>query len=360
MTGSTSGSPGLARSRRPSCVRVVLASSSPRLSERLATGLQADGDISVIGTPATAQEVLKMVGELRPDVVILDLDAAWGDGQHAIQQIMSSTPTPILALLGPAADSSPDVAVEALRAGVVEVLAEPTAWTAASEADLRRRVRILRGVTVLRHTCSRRPPSGLPPKPDGSGERPKRLVAIAASTGGPAALAEIVAGLGGIRAPVLIVQHMHVDFVDGLVAWMARVAPLPVRTAVDGVVPEAGVVYVGPGDVHLKIGAGRRIVLDAEPVAARHRPAADELFLSVAEHLGPDGVGVVLTGMGNDGAAGLVAMRERGGVTLAQDEASSVVYGMPKAARSAGGVAQVLPLDQIAAALINASRGLRL
>jgi two-component system chemotaxis response regulator CheB len=181
-------------------------------------------------------------------------------------------------------------------------------------------------------------------------------VAIAASTGGPAALATVLSGLAGLAAPVLVVQHMHPDFVDGLVTWMERASALPVQLASHGAALRAGVVYIGPGDTHLKVDGNLRIVLDPEP-ATRHRPSADELFGSVAARCGPAGIGVVLTGMGDDGTAGLLALRARGGLTIAQDEASCAVFGMPRAARQAGAVATVVPVDGIAAAILRGAKG---
>jgi two-component system chemotaxis response regulator CheB len=186
--------------------------------------------------------------------------------------------------------------------------------------------------------------------------RPRRVVAIGASTGGPAALATVLAGLAGLTAPVLVVQHLHPDFVTGLVSWMERVSAVPVRLASHGAALQGGVVYIGPGQTHLKIDGNLRIVLDPEP-ASTHRPSADELFKSVAAHAGSGGIGVVLTGMGDDGTAGLLALRTRGGLTIGQDEATCAVFGMPRAAQQAGAVTTVLPVDGIAAAILRGASG---
>jgi two-component system chemotaxis response regulator CheB len=181
---------------------------------------------------------------------------------------------------------------------------------------------------------------------------------LAASTGGPPALAEVLAGLRDLTAPVLIVQHIHPDFVTGLVSWMTRVSALPVHVARHGQPLVAGQVYIGPGDVHLRLDARGRIALDPAPPAV-HRPSADELFRSVAEHAGPAGVGVIMTGMGNDGAAGLLALRGRGGRTFAQDEASCAVFGMPQAAYRLGAVSDMVALCDIAGNVVRAVRDLR-
>lgn len=334
---------------------VVVSDSADHLTHAV-PALQADGDIVVVGRAGDADEAVRTVIALRPDVATIDLREP--ARRLAVEQIMQLAPTPILAFSSePAADTGlPDL----MRAGAVDSIARPQPWTAAAEAEIRHRVRVLQGVTVVRRP--RRTPRGLAVAPRApvtarSGP-PARLVAIAASTGGPAALATLLAGLGEVGAPVLVVQHIHVDFLDALVRWMGQVAPVPVHLACHGDTVEPGVVYIGPGGVHLKVGAGLRIELDPEP-PSQHRPSANQLFLSVAHHLGPDGVGVVLTGMGNDGAEGLLALRRRGGLTLAQDEASSAIFGMPRAAVRAGAASLLLPLDGIAAAVVAATHGRR-
>jgi two-component system chemotaxis response regulator CheB len=168
-------------------------------------------------------------------------------------------------------------------------------------------------------------------------------------------LAQVLSGLAGLPAPVLVVQHLHPDFVDGLVSWMSRESGLPVKLAETGATLERGTVYIARGDTHLRLGPDRRIVLTPDP-ATLHRPSANELFTSVAQHAGSDGIGVVLTGMGDDGATGLLAIRRAGGITIAQDEATCAVYGMPRAATRVGAVMEVVPLDAVANALMRATR----
>jgi two-component system chemotaxis response regulator CheB len=320
--------------------------------------LQADGDIEVIGEATDAVEAVNMTAALRPDVVTIDLQIPGGGGQHAIEQIMGHTPTPILVLSAHVATPANAPAVEALVGGALDAMPKPIPWTPEDEADVRRRVRMLSGVTVLRHPRGRLPPrttAGAPPSTAGGGSW---LIAVAASTGGPPALAQLLSGLAGVRAPVLVVQHIHAEFVDGLAAWMRRVAPLDVRVATHGEQAKPGVVYIGPADTHLRVASGLRLVLDPNPPTT-HRPSADELFLSAAEHAGRSAIGVVLTGMGDDGAKGLLAIRNRGGLTIAQDEATSAVFGMPRAAQMAGAAVRVLPLDSIADALVAATQGKR-
>jgi two-component system chemotaxis response regulator CheB len=171
-------------------------------------------------------------------------------------------------------------------------------------------------------------------------------------------LATVLSGLGGLAAPVLVVQHLHPDFTGGLVTWMTRVSALPVEIAEAGQVAVPGRAYLAPGGRHLRIGPGGRLELAETPVSV-HRPSADELFHSVAEWAGPEGIGVLLTGMGEDGARGLLAIHQAGGCTLAQDEATSAVFGMPQAAFRMGAVTDLLPLEKIAAAVHRAVAGVR-
>lgn len=339
-------------------VRVVVIEDSPVQRAHLVRTLEGDGDISVVGNAEDAAEAVVVVERLRPDVVTMDLQIPGGGGQQAIEQIMARIPTPIMVLSGQLASRHSAAAVEALLAGALDAVPKPERWTPEAEAAVRSAVRALRGATVLRHPRGRLPAPGPVLTTTTARGRPGRVVAIAGSTGGPAALATVLSGLAGLAAPVLVVQHLHPDFVDGLVTWMERVSALPVKLAAGGEALEGGVVYVAPGGTHLKVAADLHIVLDPEP-ATTHRPSADQLFTSLAAHTGPRGIGVVLTGMGEDGTAGLLALRARGGQTIGQDEGTCAVFGMPQAAQLAGAVTTLLPVDRIAAAILQAAQGPR-
>jgi two-component system chemotaxis response regulator CheB len=330
---------------------LVVADCSPRRAA-LNRILQRDGDIAVMAEAGTALGAPALVGRTLPHVVILDLQLADGGGQDAIEQIMANTPTPILVLLAPVEDRRSRAAVDALDAGALDALPTPEHWTLRLEAELRRTVRQLRKITVVRHPRGRIPPVRRAPDPQSGGSA---VVALAASTGGPSALATVLAGLRGLLAPVLVVQHLHADFTHGMIDWMSRASALPVSVAADGELAEPGRVYLAPGDRHLRLGVNRRLELASTPVTV-HRPSADQLFESVAERAGRAGVGVLLTGMGEDGARGLLEMHRQGGHTFAQDEASSAVFGMPRAAQRLGAVADgdLLPLDRLAAAVLRA------
>lgn len=341
-------------------VRVVVVEDSLTQRAHLISALQADGDITVIGEAIGAIEAIEVIGRLRPDVVTLDLQIPDGGGQHVIDEVMWRVPTPILVLSATVSSRESEPAVIALMAGAVEAFPKPSHWTDKDETEVRRTVRVLRDVTVMRRrarkesTPKRATPRGVAAHSSSS----EQVVGIAASTGGPAALAAVLSGLDRLGAPVLVIQHLHPGFMDGFVQWMDRASAVPVRLAQSGDHLEQGTVTIGPGETHLRLGPDRQILLDPEPVTT-HRPSADVLFSSIAEHAGADGIGVVLTGMGNDGAAGLLAVRQAGGVTIAQDEASCAVFGMPQAAERLGAVDEMLPLQEIADAILRAERGVR-
>jgi two-component system chemotaxis response regulator CheB len=334
-------------------VRALVVEDPSTQRSELVDVLHREGDIVVVGLSSTAAAAIDGVAQSRPDVVILDLHLADGESHRAIEQIMAHTPTPILILSARINDRHSPSAVEALVAGALEALPRPPRWAPEQGAELRRAVRQISKVTVIRHPRGnlakgvRRDPETRP------GRQP--VVAIAASTGGPSALATLLADLAGLRAPVLVVQHLHPDFTVGLVEWMSRISPLPVEIAGHHQPARPGRIYIAPGGRHLHYCANGTLELDAAP-ATVHRPSADELFQSVADSAGPAGIGVLLTGMGDDGAKGLLAVHERGGHTLAQDKASSAVFGMPRAAERLGAVAELLPLGKIAAGIQRAVR----
>ncbi len=334
-------------------IRALLVHDDGPQRSRLVEVLQRDGDIRVSGAVASATEAISRVQHDRPDIVVIDLRLGDGGSRYAVEQIMARQPTPILVLSGGGEGRRSPGAVAALVAGALDELPAPASGNARSEAELRHFVRQLRKVTVIRHPRGGRVTP--PPRPIGGG-RP--VIAIGASTGGPTAVATVLAGLAGVRAPVLVVQHLHPDFTSGLLDLLARSSALPVRMAAHGEALLPGTVHLAPGHLHLKLAAGSRMELDPLPMSL-HRPAVDQLFSSVAVHAGAAGVGVLLTGMGEDGARGLLELHRAGGHTLAQDEATSAVFGMPQAAARLGAVDELLPLQLVAAAIIRVTGGVR-
>jgi two-component system chemotaxis response regulator CheB len=341
--------------RRSPALRALVVHRSPESRRQLIEILQRDGDITVIGPAAGAAEAAHRVEQDRPDVVVLELQPVDGDSQQAIEQIMAVAPTPILVLSVRNDDTNSPAAIAALRAGALDVLPTPAEWTTAGGACLRHSVRQLDKVVVIRHPrggltrpAPRRPSTG----------RTTAVVAVGASTGGPSALAVLLSGLAGLQAPVLVVQHLHADFTGGLLSWMCRASALPVEIAEHRRLLEPGHVYLAPGGVHLRLGPDLRVELTSHP-ATLHRPSVDQLFHSLAENAGAGSVGVLMTGMGEDGARGLLEIHRKGGQTLAQDETSSAVFGMPRAAQRLGAVTDLVPLDRLAGAVCRAVSAVR-
>jgi two-component system chemotaxis response regulator CheB len=329
-------------------VRVVVVEDSLVQRAHLVEALEADGDIRVVGEATTAAEAIDVVARCRPDVVTVDLVIPEGGGQLLIERIMADTPTPILVLSATVTPPPSAVAESAVAAGALVTLAKPRHWTPTDETALRRTVRNLQGVLVIRHPRGRvHAPAAGPAAHHGRGAP---VVAIGASTGGPAALATLLGDLGGLAAPVLVVQHLHADFMDSFATWMRRASPLDVVVAEHQMSARQGCVYLAPGGRHLRLGAGHRLLLSTQPETI-HRPSADELFHSVAEQAGADAIGVILTGIGDDGAQGLLAIARAGGRTLGQDEASSAVFGMPRAAGALGAVQEFLDPAGLARAI---------
>lgn len=288
------------------------------------------------------------VARLRPDVVVVDLPKAKG-GLRLIEVLMAVTPTPIVCC-----GASAEYATEALAAGVVAVV-DPTSAAQGWAQILRSAVAASHGAAVIRHPRGRLAAQMQEPAPVRGVRTAPRLVALGASTGGPPALAAILAGLPAeLPLPILVVQHMANGFISGLAQWLDAVTPLRVAVAGDGERLRSGQVSLAPSERNLMVQQGLTVALRDPPPGQFHVPSIDRALASVAEVCGAQAVGVLLTGMGSDGAQGLAAMRRAGATTIAQDEASSVVFGMPSAACDAGAVGEVVALPDVAAAILRA------
>jgi len=325
--------------------RVVICEDSRTYSAALRRTLEHGGDIDVVGSFTSAEAALAALPTLAPDLVTMDLELPGMSGLEAVEQIMSALPIPILVLSSRVGPTTPNAAA-ALAAGALDALAkddldllEPAGLAAAA---LRRRVKLLSRARVIRHPRARLNAR----RPRDADTRTIETVGICASTGGPPALATLLAGLPRTyQIPVLVVQHISSGFTEGLAKWLDGAVPLPVALAADGQRLGPGI-WIAPEGAHLVV-RGRRLALDRTTRAGHHRPSGDVLLLSVAKAFGSRAAAVVLTGMGKDGAAGAGAVREAGGLVIAQDEATSAVYGMPRAVVE-GGVDAVLPLEEIA------------
>jgi two-component system chemotaxis response regulator CheB len=338
---------------RPARTRVLICEDSRTYAAALARTLEHDGEIEVVGVRTTAEAAIADLAQLAPDLITMDIALPGISGLEAVEQIMSARPTPILVLSARVGGGS-DAAAAALAAGALEAigkddlpLRDPAGPGAAA---FRRRVLLLSRARVIRHPRARlavRPPVTAPA---GRPVSPGAAVGICASTGGPQALAALLAGIpAAYPTPILVVQHITAGFTAGLVKWLAAALPLPVRLAEHGDRLEPGVT-VAPDGADLILRPDGTLALDSTTAAGLHRPSADVLLRSLAGALGASAVAVVLTGMGRDGADGLAAVRQAGGLTIAQDEATSAVYGMPKEAAKRG-AELILPLEEIAGTL---------
>ena len=329
--------------------RVLVCEDSATYALALARFLQSGQDLEVVGVCATGEETLEALPRLAPDLVTMDIELPGMGGVRAIEKIMRSHPVPIFVLSAHARRGS-ERAAEALAAGALEAqskahlrLDDPAGPAAVA---LRHRLRRLSRARVDRHDTPPTAPT-LSPILHATGAT---VVGVGSSTGGPSALHAVLAELpADFPLPVLVVQHMSPGFIDGLIGWLDQRVPLPARLAREGEPATPGV-WFAPDDAHLVLAPSMHFALDRETVAGQHRPAADVLLASLASVAGPGAIGVVLTGMGRDGARGVDAIRRAGGRVIAQDEETSAVFGMPRAAAEAG-AQLVLPISQIADAL---------
>jgi two-component system, chemotaxis family, protein-glutamate methylesterase/glutaminase len=330
--------------------RMLICEDSGIYATALQRLLEYDGDISVAAVCATAEEAIAALPTVRPDLVTMDIELPGMDGLAAVEEIMCSAPVPILVLSAQVGHGTSRAAA-ALAAGAVDALAK-------DDLDLldpagpggmafRHRVKMLSRAHVIRHPRAR-----LRSRPASTGPvREAAVVGVCSSTGGPQILARLLETLpGDYQVPVLVVQHIAAGFTEGLARWLDRTVAIPVRIAEEGA-PAAPGAWIAAEGAHLTLTATGHLHLDRDTVRGRHRPSGDVLLDSIAAAAGRAGVAVVLSGMGNDGAAGAASVRRRGGLAIAQDEASCAVFGMPKAAIDQG-VDVVLPPGEIATRLL--------
>ncbi|CAN5367415.1 Wsp signal transduction system protein-glutamate methylesterase WspF [soil metagenome] len=328
-------------------MRIAIVNDEPVAVEVLRRALALAPGYSIAWIARNGADAVRLCASDPPDVVLMDLIMPGMDGVEATRNIMTATPCAILVVTGDITRNTSKV-FAALGAGAVDVVATPTMGSDAgvtSANALLNKIRLIERLGIPRFAGARAAASA-------SGGAPLSLVVIGASAGGPPAVAHVLRDLpADLQAAVLVVQHVDAEFVDSMADWFGSQALFAVQVAREGTVPQPGHVYVSAGDMHLVVRKDGTLGYDLEPTVAPYRPSADVLFESVARNWTGTVIGVVLSGMGRDGAIGLGKLRAAGARTVAQDEATSAVYGMPRAAAEANAATDVLPLEKIGAFL---------
>jgi two-component system, chemotaxis family, protein-glutamate methylesterase/glutaminase len=339
-------------------IKVLVVDDSTVMRMLLVELLTADPGIEVVGAVSDGEAALEFLEHERADVVLMDIHMPQLDGFEATRRIMETRPLPIIICTATADPRELAVAFRSMEAGAVACVEKPVASGPDVEAQrlhLLQTVRLMSEVKVVRRWSRMR---SVPSKLDGGRQRPAasaggRIIGIGASTGGPPALQTILSRLPReLPAPILIVQHIARGFLPGMVEWLNETTGLRVQIAAHGTSPLPGCAYVAPDDFHLGVSASGLIALAREAPENGLRPAISYLLRSLAKHFGPAAIGVLLTGMGKDGAAELKTLKEQGAYTIAQDRESSVVHGIPGEAIELGAATLVLPPERIADAII--------
>ena len=333
--------------------RVLVIDDSRTMRQLIAGVLAAAPDIEVVGFASNAQEGREAIKQLEPDVVTLDIEMPGMDGLSFLDKIMTLRPMPVV-MISSLADNNMELVLQALAIGAVDCIAKPRAGDGALFPNLARIVR--EAATTTMRSMPARPTATPQGAARSNGFRPNgQIVAIGSSAGGVDALAAVLEGFPANCPPIVITQHMPAMFTEKLAARLDRLCDARVAEAQDGAPLLPGTIHVAPGGAyHLQVlGRGPyHCRLKPGPEVSGHRPSVDVLFRSVARAAGNRSVGVILTGMGRDGAAGLLDMREAGSITIGQDEATSFIYGMPRVAFDSGAVGRQLPLHDIGPAIL--------
>ena len=343
-------------------IRILVVEDSPVVQELLIHILSSDPQIEVIGTANDGEEAIEQAILNKPDVITMDIHMPKLDGFEATRRIMELKPVPIVIVTGSFDVRDVSTSFKTMEAGALAVVSKPKGINSPDYEEAARElvqtVKLMSEVKVVKRWVYSRKDSAVPAVPSPRTRDVKqptsevKVVAIGASTGGPLVLQTILSGLGkDFPVPVLIVQHMSTGFVQGMSEWMGESTGFPVHIASAGEDILPGKAYIAPDGFHMEVESSNRIILSSSTPENGLRPSVSNLFRSVAKAYGRNAVGVLLTGMGNDGAEGLKMMKDEGSITIVQDESSSVIFGMPKAAIELEAAMYVLPSDKIAGVL---------
>jgi two-component system chemotaxis response regulator CheB len=341
-------------------IRILIVDDSAIVRKLLGEALSAESDIEVVGSAPDPYIARDKILSLKPDVLTLDIEMPRMDGVTFLRKIMQFHPMPVI-VISSLAQASCHAGVEALRLGAVDILAKPGGPYSVGEltATLANKIRAAAVARVPGAGRPRKVESAAVPAAtlDAGAAGPQAIIAIGASTGGTEAIEQVLTRLPRNAPGIVITQHIPAGFSRAFAERLNKFCPMRVAEAVDGDAVEPGLALIAPGNFHMILrntGAGYRVSVKDGPMICYQRPSVDVLFSSVAEAAGPHGVGVILTGMGADGSRGLLKMKQAGAATIAQDESTCVVFGMPKEAIRLGGVDRIVQLPQIASAICGA------
>jgi two-component system chemotaxis response regulator CheB len=330
-------------------IKVLVVDDSLLMQKVISDILQADTQISVIGTARDGREALSKVASLHPDVVTMDIEMPFMNGLTATRKIMETEPTPVV-MISALTQREANITLKALEFGAIDYLPKPAGHISLNMdsvgQELISKIKTAAQAKVMKPTFQQNPEQQTPEEKFEMRSCDK-IIGIAASTGGPQALTRVLVKLPHNIPPTLIVQHMPEGFTRIFAERLGQTCRFGVKEAEEGDKLSEGLALIAPGNFHMRVTGGDRIHLSKDAPVNFVRPSADPTLISVAEMFGPKAIGVILTGMGNDGAKGIAAIKQKGGQTIAQDEKTSVVFGMPKAAIATGCVDIVSPLERV-------------
>jgi two-component system, chemotaxis family, protein-glutamate methylesterase/glutaminase len=325
-------------------MRVLVVDDSAFMRRIISDILVTDPQLNVVGTACDGEDAVSKAAKLYPDVITMDVAMPKMDGLMALRQIMQNRPTPVV-MLSSLTREGADITFKALEYGAVDYVMKPSGSVSLDlervKQELVSKVKAAAHARIIKHQI----PSAAAVR---IGKTTRKIVAVGASTGGPAALENLLLGLPNEIPPILIVQHMPPTFTKSFADRLARICGFEVKEAEEGDYIIKNRVLIAPGGLHMTVGKDERVHLNTNPPVHAVRPAVDPMMESAAEVYVRNVVGVLLTGMGRDGAQGMKAIKQRGGFTVAQDEETSTIFGMPKAAIELGATDKVLPLFSIA------------
>jgi two-component system chemotaxis response regulator CheB len=353
-------------------VRVLVVDDSAFMRKAISMMLESDPEIEVIGSASNGEDGLQMIGSLKPDVITLDIEMPRMDGLTALRRIMDENPTPVM-MISSLTTEGAEATLEALSLGAVDFIPKQLSFVALDivkiKAELlakikhiaRNKPKFARGIaSTFRAGAAKGKPTGFSLPKSGPSNKPAKkinVIAIGTSTGGPPALQAIIPLLPqNIPVPITVVQHMPAAFTKSLAERLNSLSNVAVKEGENGERLAPGVVYIAPGGKHMTVRnrvTYTELILSDEPADTLHKPAVDVMVKSVVENYHSAILSVILTGMGSDGLEGVRAVKKNGGVVFAQNEASCVVYGMPRAIVENGLADKIIPLDQMAAEIVN-------